>query len=538
MSPEELSQLLSKCTDDERKCVISVMETDLLASVLALLPSMDKKLLLAQMPANMREAALLADRIRKMDVIDRSAALTSITDPAQATLVVAFLSPADLAPALDIMHRKDMIQLLHRATFEKQVATMVAMQVDPRSVAFAPLSPLVQARILLTVGPTDATLLLLSLSKAARVPVIASLPDHVKDAIQTAESIVKVPANERWDAMLKLDLEDQVAAMSWLLPKDILRMARCMTVNERNRLLKSLQPDVCAAMLEQMSAAERADALVALPQQSGAKVFKLLARASLVGAIAAMDVTPSNIMSGLSKEHMAHVQTAVDLTRHNPGACAEALGNLQPEEIAAALQWMDSKFTCAALGEMPLAARKISLGYMAPETRTNVLACMPSQNRARALNSMSPAHRSHALRTLSAHSVGSGMSTMSSAERNLVTASLPAAARRALLKAREFDKLNLDELLRSATEMSTEDCFRALPWMESATAAAAVLCKYAPEQQTEGLENMSIEDKAVILGGMQAENSNILLTQVLVESHACENVCVCRCARICDVAKI
>lgn len=43
---------------------------------------------------------------------------------------------------------------------------------------------------------------------------------------------------------------------------------------------------------------------------------------------------------------------------------------------------------------------------------------------------------SHALRMLSAQSVSAAMSTMSTAERNLVTASLPAAARRALLKAR------------------------------------------------------------------------------------------------------
>jgi hypothetical protein len=43
---------------------------------------------------------------------------------------------------------------------------------------------------------------------------------------------------------------------------------------------------------------------------------------------------------------------------------------------------------------------------------------------------------SHALRMLSAQSVSAAMNTMSTAERNLVTASLPAAARRALLKAR------------------------------------------------------------------------------------------------------
>jgi hypothetical protein len=42
---------------------------------------------------------------------------------------------------------------------------------------------------------------------------------------------------------------------------------------------------------------------------------------------------------------------------------------------------------------------------------------------------------------------------VSSAERNLVTASLPAAARRALLKSKEFDKIDTAQVLRAAGEL-------------------------------------------------------------------------------------
>jgi hypothetical protein len=43
---------------------------------------------------------------------------------------------------------------------------------------------------------------------------------------------------------------------------------------------------------------------------------------------------------------------------------------------------------------------------------------------------------------------------VSSAERNLVTASLPAASRRALLKSKELEKLEMSEVLRVAGELA------------------------------------------------------------------------------------
>jgi hypothetical protein len=42
---------------------------------------------------------------------------------------------------------------------------------------------------------------------------------------------------------------------------------------------------------------------------------------------------------------------------------------------------------------------------------------------------------------------------VSSAERNLVTASLPAASRRALLKSKELEKLEMSEVLRAAGKL-------------------------------------------------------------------------------------
>ena len=63
---------------------------------------------------------------------------------------------------------------------------------------------------------------------------------------------MKVPADERWDALSKLDVEDQGSSSSWMLPKEIVRMARTMPPAEAKRFFKNLQPDVCAAAFEQV----------------------------------------------------------------------------------------------------------------------------------------------------------------------------------------------------------------------------------------------------------------------------------------------
>jgi len=108
------------------------------------------------------------------------------------------------------------------------------------------------------------------------------------------------------------------------------------------------------------------------------------------------------------------------------------------------------------------------------------------------------------------------MATMSSAERNLVTASLPAAARRALLKARELDKLDETEVQKACADMGKEDRDRSLPWMDSCSAAAAILTKCPLEQQVEALEGMVSDDEAAVLGGMRPEGASLLLVRIPV----------------------
>ena len=256
LSPKEVAALVCKCSDEERRLIVASMDHDLLAVVLNLLSPVDRKMVMSQLPLSLREAAQLAEKIRKMDAPDRAQALLALPE-GEAALVVAFLAPADLAPALDTMHRKQMAKILGKASATKQAATAVQMEPVPRGSVFQHLLPAAKSNVLTTASPVESALLLLGLGKSERQPVVSALPAQVQDAIQTAESLLKVPAEERWDAVLKLDVEDQGLATNWLLPKEIVRMLRSMPPTETTRLFKSLQPDVCAAVLQQMTVKSR-----------------------------------------------------------------------------------------------------------------------------------------------------------------------------------------------------------------------------------------------------------------------------------------
>ena len=508
---EMLASLLASCADSERSLLLQVIETDNLASVLALLSAIDQKLVISQLPSHLQKAALLADKLRKSDASDRAQALVALQEPLEAALVVAFLATNEIAPALDVLHYKEIKQILATASDKKQVDIVVDMQMQARCTAFDALTPQGKAGVLLAVLPTEATQLFLGMgTDTARAPVTAALPLHVQEAIEMAESLMKVPPEERWSALENLNTSDQTAAMSWMQPKDVVRMARQMPTAESKRLFQILTPDVCAAALMQMQAEERAQQLLSLSATALSTILKLLPRPCLVGSLAILK-SESAVMSAISKEHIEVARTATGLTRQAAKERAETLSNLQGEKVATTLLWLEAKTTCAALVEMALGARKATLDCMAPETRAGTLKLMTPQIRAKALNSMSPVHRSHALRTLSSHSIASAMRAMSTAERNLVTASLPAAARRALLRARELDNFELEDVHTKMTELSAEDRCRALAWMGSASVAAGVLVKYTLNQQADMLQSMSVEDGAVLISGMQpADAGNVL----------------------------
>ena len=252
LSPEQVAALVCKCSEEERRRIVSSMDNDLLAVMLSLLSPVDRKMIMSQLPLSLREAAQLAEKIRKMDPLDRAQALLALSE-GETALVVAFLSPADLAPAFDMMQRKQVAKILGKASPAKQAATAVQMEPVARGSVFQHLLFPTKSEVLVAVSPVESTLLLLGLKASDRPPVVSALPAEVQDAIQNAESLLKVPAEERWDALLKLDVDDQGLATNWMLPKEIVRMLRFMPQAETTRLFKSLQPDVCAAVLQQMT---------------------------------------------------------------------------------------------------------------------------------------------------------------------------------------------------------------------------------------------------------------------------------------------
>ena len=289
-------------------------------------------------------------------------------------------------------------------------------------------------------------------------------------------------------------------------------MARTMPPSEAMKLFKRLQPDVCACVVENMTAEERALLLSGLPEKMMKLVVKLVPQSCLVASLTGMQ-PPSDgtVLSVLPKDEMDSIKSATALSKVEPAKAAETISALAPEKIGPVLSGMDTNFTCAVVDEMPLATRKTTLANMWPETRLLVLQGMSALDRSKALNSMSPAHRSHALRALSAQSIAGSMSSMSSAERNLVTASLPAAARRALLKAKELNGKTSAEISKATADMTRDDRDRMLPWMESSKEAAALLSKDPQDQQVETLEGMSAEDQATLLAGMKPEEASALL---------------------------
>ena len=207
---------------------------------------------MSQLPLSLREAAQLAEKIRKMDPPDRAQALLALPE-GETALVVAFLSPADLAPAFDTLQRKQVAKVLGKASPAKQAATAVQMEAVARGSVFQHLLFPAKTKVLVAVSPVESTLLLLGLRASDRHSVVSALPAEVQEAIQNAESLLKVPAEERWDALVKLDVDDQGLATNWMLPKEIVRMLRFMPPAETTRLFRSLQPDVCAAVLQQMT---------------------------------------------------------------------------------------------------------------------------------------------------------------------------------------------------------------------------------------------------------------------------------------------
>ena len=78
-------------------------------------------------------------------------------------------------------------------------------------------------------------------------------------------------------------------------------MSRTMPSEESKKLFKSLQPDVCSAMLQQMTAQERGEALSGLPQMSCTKIINLLPCPCLVGALAGACCGASRLRLGPSE---------------------------------------------------------------------------------------------------------------------------------------------------------------------------------------------------------------------------------------------
>jgi len=313
---------------------------------------------------------------------------------------------------------KDMTRILFKTSPAKQAATAVDMDPLPRSLVFehlqdevapAPgvaavlrlvqLMPTVfssqgKANVLMAVSPAEGTLLLVSLAAASQRPrVVALLSAQVREAVENAESLAKVPAAERWDSVMKLDLESQSGATSWLLAKDIVRMWRLVPASEGKLLLKGLQPEVCGAVLEQMTPAERAKALSALAPLSCSKIMKLLPRPCLVAALAEMDDASALTAAGLAAEHVDAAKAATTITKVKSAAAADAIAQMSPEKLGHVLTWVDPLCSSAAMSELPLAGRKTAMTSIMAETRVALLAAMSPLNRAKALNSLSPAHR-------------------------------------------------------------------------------------------------------------------------------------------------
>jgi len=55
---------------------------------------------------------------------------------------------------------------------------------------------------------------------------VSALPADVQEAIENAESLTKVPADERWDALMKLDVEDQARAYTKYSDKQLINCPR------------------------------------------------------------------------------------------------------------------------------------------------------------------------------------------------------------------------------------------------------------------------------------------------------------------------
>ena len=71
-----LTTLHALCSgDDERKKILQAMDNECLAAVLDKLTPADRKLITALLPLALREAALQAAKIRKLDVPERAEAL-------------------------------------------------------------------------------------------------------------------------------------------------------------------------------------------------------------------------------------------------------------------------------------------------------------------------------------------------------------------------------------------------------------------------------------------------------------------------------
>ena len=170
-------------------------------------------------------------------------------------------------------------------------------------------------------------------------------------------------------------------------------MWRLVPASEGKLLLKGLQPEVCAAALEQMTSAERSSALSALAPLSCSKIMKLLPRQCLVAALAEMDDANALTAAGLAAEHVDAAKAATNIAKGKPAAAADAITKMSPENLGQVLTWVDPVCSSAAMSELPLAGRKTAMTSIAPETRVAVLAAMAPLNRAKALNSLSPAHR-------------------------------------------------------------------------------------------------------------------------------------------------